>query len=118
MKILFLFLTIIFFSCHSFEPYENPSQPQSCNDKITYMKLIIKTNKMFNKSGTLAFLTLLSQADAACREDRKNFRKTKCYDEAVKIIYGEKILPAKENYKKYSEFKFLLDKCNPEMGAR
>lgn len=105
-------LLIVLTGCFSFKPYENTNQPQSCNDKITYMQLMIKTNGLFNKDGTLAFLTLLTQADMQCKTDRKTFRRIKCYDDALKLIYDGKLISSNAEPKKYIEFKDLLDKCN------
>jgi len=108
---LIISLVVVLLGCNSFKPYENANQPQSCNDKITYMQLMIKTNGLFNKDGTLAFLTLLTQADMECKNDRKSFRKIKCYDDALKLVYNNKLLSAEENPKKYIEFKKLLEIC-------
>ena len=111
MKYVLIITILLYVGCGSFEPYKDINQPQSCNDKITYMKLIVKTNGMFNKEGTVAFLTLLTLADNDCKKDRLLFRKVQCFDKCVKIIYGDKLLPSKENYKKYTEFSDLLKKC-------
>ena len=101
---------LLMFGCKSFEPYENAEQPQSCNDNITMMRLIIKTNGVFDKSGTIAFLTLLSLSDADCKNDRIEKDKKTKFDDCKKMIYGPVLESKESNYKKYSEFLECLNK--------
>jgi len=102
-KIIFIVLIFVFLSgCSSFKQNEN--DPPSCNDKINFLRIIAKTNGVFNKSGTTAFMTLLTLSYADCKKDRTDIKKEKIFEDCKKMIYGEKLLPKSENYKRYTDF--------------
>ena len=93
-------------SCNSFEVYDSPKQPQECNDMYTFMSFTSAMTGVFNKgnSASGSALTLLTMTYADCKKARLQFRKDKRRKECIYIIYGGKLLPKNENYRKYADF--------------
>jgi len=97
---------IIIFGCNTFEPVVIKGQPEQCNDFYTLVKLSNGMKGIISKENT-SVATVLNMANTVyskCETARINQKKQKRFDDCVKIIYGDKLLPKEENYRKYADF--------------
>lgn len=106
MKYLIIIPILFLVTCKSFQPITVPGEPPECNDMYTFMKLSTEMDGIFSKDTNTAttVLTLVTMTYTKCQEARSEQKKQIKFNTCVSIVYGEKLQPKAENYKKYADF--------------
>lgn len=98
--VLFIIVLLILLQGCTWKPVQIKGQPDSCNDKLTFLR---EAKTMFGKSNA-GLVVLLTLQYNDCKNDRKQLRYDRGVANCTLIVYGPKLLPKKDNWEKATIF--------------